>query len=58
MPACMCYRVIKQVLHSSGANVTEKHIKEVSLSGLFLMEEAKKADIELLVLHHHQQDTR
>ena len=44
MPACMCYRVIKQVLHSSGANVTEKHIKDVSLSGLFLMEAAKKAD--------------
>ena len=40
----MCYRVIKQVLHSSGANVTEKHIKEVSLSGLFLMEAAKKVD--------------
>lgn len=37
-------RVIKQVLHSGGPNLTDKHIKEVSLSGLFLMEAAKKAD--------------
>ena len=32
MPACcMCYRAINQVLHFSGANVTETHIAEWSL---------------------------
>ena len=39
-------RVVKQTLRSSGANVTEKHIEEVSLSALFLLDAAKKADQE------------
>ena len=39
-------RVVKQTLRSSGANVTEKHIEEVSLSALFLLEAAKKTDYE------------
>ena len=37
-------RVLKQALRSSGANATQKHIEEVSLCSLFLMEAAKKAD--------------
>ena len=37
-------RVIKESLRSSGANVTEKHITDVSMSALFLMEAAKKCD--------------
>ena len=41
----MC-RVLKQALRSSGANATERHIEEVSLCSLFLMEAAKKADRE------------
>ena len=39
-------RVLKQVLQSSGGNATGKHIEEVSLCSLFLMEAAKKADQE------------
>ena len=33
-------------MRASGANVTERHIEDVSLCALFLMEAAKKADIE------------
>ena len=35
---------MKQALRSSGGNITEQHIVDVSLSALFLMESAKKAD--------------
>lgn len=35
---------MKQALRSSGGNITEQHIVDVSLSALFLMEAAKKAD--------------
>ena len=38
------FRVMKQALRSSGGNITEQHIVDVSLSALFLMEAAKKAD--------------
>lgn len=31
-------------MRSSGANITTKHLEEISLSSLFLMEAAKKAD--------------
>ena len=40
------HRVLKQALRASGANATKKHIEEVSLCSLFLMEAAKKADQE------------
>ena len=40
------YRVVKDALRSSGANITAKHIEEVSLSALFLADAAKKADQE------------
>ena len=39
-------RVLKQALRSSGANATEKHIENVSLCGMFLMEAAHKVDSE------------
>lgn len=35
---------MKQALCSSGGNITEQHIVDVSLSALFLMEAAKKAN--------------
>ena len=37
-------RIFKQTVRSAGANLTVKHIHEVSLSVLFLMEAAAKAD--------------
>ena len=35
---------MKQALHSSGANITDKHIIDVSMCALFLLEAAKKCD--------------
>ena len=35
---------MKQALRSSGANVTDKHILDVSMCALFLLEAAKKCD--------------
>ena len=35
---------MKQAIWSSSANITVQHIKDVSLSGLFLLDAAKKAD--------------
>ena len=40
------YRVMKQALKASGANGTERHMREISMCGLFLLEAAKKADHE------------
>lgn len=37
-------RVIKQALRSSGANATDKHVVDVSMCALFLLEAAKKCD--------------
>ena len=37
-------RVFKQTLRAAGGNLTEKHVEEVSLSVLFLMDAAKKFD--------------
>lgn len=37
-------RVVKQALRGSGANVTDKHITEISMCALFLLEAAKKCD--------------
>ena len=39
-------RVVKDALRSSGGNITPKHIEDVSLSGLFLADAAKKAGQE------------
>ena len=36
---------MKQALRSSGANATDKHITDVSLGSLFLMEAARKTDM-------------
>ena len=44
------FRVMKQTLRSSGANVTATHIEDVSLSALFFLEAAKETDN--LVQHH------
>lgn len=40
------YRALKQVLKASGGNLTERHIEDVSMCALFLMEAAKKTDRE------------
>ena len=37
-------RVVKQTLRGSGANVTHKHIGEISMCALFLLEAAKTYD--------------
>lgn len=37
-------RVVKQALRCSGANITDKHITDVSMCALFLLEAAKKCD--------------
>ena len=39
-------RVMKQALRPGGANMTENHIKEVSLAAMFLTKAAKKANKE------------
>lgn len=41
--------MFKQALRASGADVTFKHIEEVSLCALFLIEAAKKADSDFQV---------
>ena len=49
-------RVIKQTLRSSGANVTEAHITEVSLAAMFLLDATKKTDQQFKAtpqLHSH-----
>ena len=51
------YRVIKQTLRSSGANVTANHITEVSLAALFLLDAAKKTDCEFRVPPQSRQHT-
>lgn len=38
------FRVFKQALHSGGGHLTSKHVEEVSLGVLFLMQAAKKTD--------------
>ena len=35
---------MKEGVQSAGANATRKHIEEISLCGMFLMEAGKKAD--------------
>lgn len=37
---------MKQTLKSSGANCTAKHMEEISMCGLFLLDTAKRADKE------------
>lgn len=37
-------RVVKQALRCTGANVTEKHITDISMCALFSLEAAKKCD--------------
>ena len=42
---------MKQALRASGANTTAKHIEEVSLAALFLLQAAKKSNEEFSVVH-------
>ena len=48
---------MKDALRSSGANITTKHIEDVSLSGLFLTDAAKKADREFGVTNMSSKHT-
>lgn len=38
------FRVVKQSLRCSGANVTDKHVTDISMCALFLLEASKKCD--------------
>ena len=38
------YRVIKEALRSSGANATKKHLEDISMCGLFLLDVCKGVD--------------
>ena len=40
----LLFRVVKQAMHCSGANATEKHIIDISMCALFMLEAAKKCD--------------
>ena len=40
----LLYSIIKQAMRSSGANITQKHLEDVSMCGLFLLEVCKKVD--------------
>ncbi len=37
-------RIIKEAVWAAGSNLTEKHLEDISLGGLFLLEAAKKTD--------------
>ena len=37
-------RIVKEGVQAAGANTTKKHIEEISLCGMFLLEAGKKAD--------------
>ncbi len=52
------YRVLKQALRASGANVTSNHVEELSLGTMFLLEAAKKADKQFHVTHTSAHSTR
>ena len=38
------FRIVKEGVQAAGANATNKHIEELSLCGLFLLDACKKAD--------------
>ena len=47
---------MKQALKLSGANCTPKHVEDISMCGLFLLDEAKRADQEFQIPYrfsHH-----
>ena len=49
MQTCTCthilsFRIVKEGVQAAGANATKKHIEEISLCGMFLLEAGKKAD--------------
>ena len=45
------FRVVKQALKSSMGNLIQKHIEDVSMCALFLMDAAKKTDREFQCHH-------
>ena len=38
------FRIVKEGIQAAGANATDKHIEEISLCGMFLLEAGKTAD--------------
>ena len=56
------FRVIKEGVRAAGANATKKHIEEISLCGMFLLQAGKKADSAFNVppasIHHNVRDAR
>ena len=47
----MC-RVIKQAMKASGSNLTQQHMTDISLCGLFLLHAAKQVEVALKTSFH------
>lgn len=54
------FRIVKEGVQAAGANATKKHIEEISLCGIFLLEAGKKADqafnVPPVSTHHSVRD--
>ena len=50
-------RIVKEGVQGAGANGTQKHIEEISLCGMFLLEASKRADKAFNVPHPATQHT-
>ena len=48
---------MKQALKSNGANCTPKHMEDISMCGLFLLDAAKRADQEFQIPYRSSQHT-
>ena len=54
------FRIVKEGVRAAGANATKKHIEEISLCGMFLLQAGKKGDSAFNVppasVHHNVRD--
>ena len=53
----LIYRVLKEALRSSGVNCTEKHMEELSMCALLLLDVAKRSDHEFGTPYHSSRHT-
>ena len=51
-------RVLKEAMRSGGSNTTRKHMEDISLSGLFLIDVTKTIDQQFGVHHSTAHTTR
>ena len=49
--------MLKEALRSSGANCTEKHMEELSMCALLLLDVAKKSDLEFSTAYRSSRHT-